>query len=111
MTRLLDKLELTIDELRREGHPVRSLFVMSGFRTPDYNEQGVGAGGRTKLMSFYLVASRMSMRQMAGCINKALNERSNRYQQGREEEHWMHRDAQVGRQGPRRRRPRSERSP
>ena len=45
--RLLDKLELTIDELRREGHPVKGLFVMSGFRTPEYNEQGVGAGGRS----------------------------------------------------------------
>ena len=28
-SRLLDKLELTIEELRREGHPVRGLFVMS----------------------------------------------------------------------------------
>jgi len=36
----------------------------------------------------------MSMRQMAGCINKALNERSDRYQQGREKKHWMHRDAE-----------------
>jgi hypothetical protein len=45
--RLLDKLELTIAELRREGHPVSGLFVMSGFRTPEYNEQGVGAGGRS----------------------------------------------------------------
>ena len=45
--RLLDKLELTIAELARRGHPVRSLFVMSGFRTPEYNEQGVGAGGRS----------------------------------------------------------------
>ena len=45
--RLLDKLELTIEELAREGHPVRSLYVMSGFRTPEYNEQGVGAGGRS----------------------------------------------------------------
>jgi len=45
--RLLDKLELTIEELRREGHPVDGLFVMSGFRTPGYNEQGVGPGGRS----------------------------------------------------------------
>lgn len=45
--RLLDKLELTIDELRREGHPVRGFFVMSGFRTPEYNEQGVRPGGRS----------------------------------------------------------------
>ena len=47
--RLLDKLELTIDELARRGHPVRGLFVMSGFRTPEYNEQGVGAGGRSAI--------------------------------------------------------------
>lgn len=45
--RLLDKLELTIAELARMGHPVRGLFVMSGFRTPEYNEQGVGEGGRS----------------------------------------------------------------
>jgi hypothetical protein len=45
--RLLDKLELTIAELGREGHPVRTLFVMSGFRTPEYNEPGVGGGGRS----------------------------------------------------------------
>ena len=45
--RLLDKLELTIAELNREGYRVKSLFVMSGFRTPDYNEEGVGAGGRS----------------------------------------------------------------
>ena len=47
--RLLDKLELTIAELKREGHPVNGLFVMSGFRTPDYNEAGVGAGGRSEV--------------------------------------------------------------
>ncbi len=46
-SRLLDKLELTIEELRRKGHPVRGLYVMSGFRTPEYNEQGVGEGGRS----------------------------------------------------------------
>src|SRR5713101_3961259 len=45
--RLLDKLELTIDELAAQGHPVRGLFVMSGFRTPEYNEEGVGPGGRS----------------------------------------------------------------
>jgi uncharacterized protein YcbK (DUF882 family) len=43
---LLDKLELIGDELERRGLPSR-LHVMSGFRTPQYNEQGVGAkGGR-----------------------------------------------------------------
>jgi hypothetical protein len=45
--RLLDKLELTIAELKHEGYDVRGLFVMSGFRTPEYNEPGVGAGGRS----------------------------------------------------------------
>ena len=45
--RLLDKLELTIAEIRRMGYPVKSFSVMSGFRTPQYNEQGVGAGGRS----------------------------------------------------------------
>ncbi len=43
---LLDKLELIGDELKRRGLP-SSLHIMSGFRTPQYNEQGVGAkGGR-----------------------------------------------------------------
>jgi len=45
--RLLDKLELTIDELAAEGHPVNGLSVMSGLRTPEYNEEGVGPGGRS----------------------------------------------------------------
>lgn len=43
---LLDKLELVADELGRRGRPT-ALSVMSGFRTPQYNERGVGArGGR-----------------------------------------------------------------
>jgi len=45
--RLVDKLELTIEELNRRGHPVRQLTVMSGFRTPDYNESGGDPGGRS----------------------------------------------------------------
>jgi hypothetical protein len=48
-SRLLDKLELTIEELRRMGHPVRGLYVMSGFRTPEYNVRGVGEGGRSAI--------------------------------------------------------------
>lgn len=44
--RLLDKLELVMAELSRSGVPARNLHVMSGFRTPQYNAQGVGAGGR-----------------------------------------------------------------
>jgi hypothetical protein len=43
--RLLDKLELLRAELDREGLPSK-LHVMSGFRTPQYNAQGVGKGGR-----------------------------------------------------------------
>jgi uncharacterized protein YcbK (DUF882 family) len=47
--RLLDKLELVIQELQREGHDVRHLTVMSGFRTPRYNEGGGNTGGRASL--------------------------------------------------------------
>lgn len=47
--RLIDKLELTIAELNRMGHPVKNFSVMSGFRTPQYNERGVGAGGRSSV--------------------------------------------------------------
>lgn len=45
---LLDKLELVLDELRRSGIAARQLRVMSGFRTPQYNAQGVGGGGRAQ---------------------------------------------------------------
>jgi hypothetical protein len=45
--RLVDKLELTIDELARRGHPVTGLVVMSGFRTPEYNESGGSPAGRS----------------------------------------------------------------
>jgi hypothetical protein len=44
--RLLDKLELLITELQAEGIAAPRMTVMSGFRTPQYNVQGVGAGGR-----------------------------------------------------------------
>lgn len=47
--RLIDKLELTIDELNLRGYRVKDLSVMSGFRTPQYNERGVGAGGRSSV--------------------------------------------------------------
>lgn len=43
---LIDKLELVIDELERQGIGVKHMTVMSGFRTPQYNLRGVGAGGR-----------------------------------------------------------------
>jgi hypothetical protein len=47
--RLLDKLELISEALAQRGLPSK-LHVMSGFRTPQYNEQGVGEkGGRASL--------------------------------------------------------------
>jgi hypothetical protein len=47
--KLVDKLELLIDALRDAGHPVRSLHVMSGFRTPAYNAKEVGPGNRSAI--------------------------------------------------------------
>jgi hypothetical protein len=47
--RLVDKLELVIQDLNDHGIPVRHLSIMSGFRTPQYNVQGVGRrGGRAR---------------------------------------------------------------
>ena len=36
---LLTKLERLVDALNERGHPTRSLFVMSGYRTPYYNRR------------------------------------------------------------------------
>lgn len=47
--RLLDKLELTLQELEEMGHPVERVFVVSGFRTPNYNEAGGDPSGRGAL--------------------------------------------------------------
>ncbi|HEX2168530.1 MAG TPA: hypothetical protein VHG09_14945 [Longimicrobiales bacterium] len=47
--RLLDKLELTIDELNRSGTPVQRVGVISGFRTPSYNAGGGNTAGRGAL--------------------------------------------------------------
>lgn len=47
--RLVDKLELVIGALNKRGVNVMKLSVMSGFRTPQYNEKGVGAGGRSEV--------------------------------------------------------------
>jgi hypothetical protein len=47
--RALDKLELTLQELEREGHPARRIVVISGFRTPNYNESGGDVSGRGQL--------------------------------------------------------------
>ena len=47
--RVLDKVELTIQELERRGHPVENIFVVSGFRTPWYNATGGDTQGRGAL--------------------------------------------------------------
>ena len=47
--RLLDKLELMIAELKAMGADVRDVTVMSGFRTPHYNEGGGNTSGRANL--------------------------------------------------------------
>ncbi|MGH7475685.1 MAG: hypothetical protein ACRELD_05300 [Longimicrobiales bacterium] len=44
--RLLDKLELTIQQLERDGHAVGRVGVISGFRTPQYNAHGGSTAGR-----------------------------------------------------------------
>lgn len=48
-SRLLDKLELTLQELERRGHAVEDVFVVSGFRTPVYNSSGGNTQGRGAL--------------------------------------------------------------
>ena len=45
---LVDKLELVIEDLESHGVRVEHMVVMSGFRTPQYNAQGVGRGGRAR---------------------------------------------------------------
>ena len=47
--KVLDKVELTLQELERMGHPVKNIFVVSAFRTPSYNEGGGNTSGRGKL--------------------------------------------------------------
>jgi hypothetical protein len=47
--RLVDKLELMIDELQKQGITVTRVTVMSGFRTPSYNAGGGNTGGRASL--------------------------------------------------------------
>lgn len=46
---LVDKLELTIQELQRRGVRVEHVHVMSGFRTPRYNSGGGNTSGRANL--------------------------------------------------------------
>ena len=47
--RLLDKLELTIQELQNSGTPVEHIGTISGFRTPAYNAGGGETSGRGAL--------------------------------------------------------------
>ena len=47
--RLVDKLELVINELQAHGVSVSQYPVMSGFRTPWYNREGGRTGGRAEL--------------------------------------------------------------
>ena len=46
---LIDKMELTIEELQKEGVRVEHVHVMSGFRTPRYNSGGGNTSGRANL--------------------------------------------------------------
>ena len=46
---LVDKLELTIQELQKQGVRVNHVHVMSGFRTPRYNSGGGNTAGRANL--------------------------------------------------------------
>lgn len=47
-TRLVDKLELVIAELQDEGFPVTHLAIMSGFRSPRFNQIG-DTNGRSQV--------------------------------------------------------------
>ena len=48
-TRLIDKLELVLSDLRARGVNTAGVTVMSGFRTPSYNAGGGNTGGRAGL--------------------------------------------------------------
>jgi hypothetical protein len=45
--RLLDKLELVLADLEARGIPAQRMVVMSGYRTPQYNRQGLDKGRAT----------------------------------------------------------------
>ena len=47
--RLVDKLELVLNDLEQRGIRVEGVTVMSGFRTPSYNEGGGNTAGRADL--------------------------------------------------------------
>ncbi|HEY4218874.1 MAG TPA: hypothetical protein VGM67_17155 [Gemmatimonadaceae bacterium] len=48
-TDLVDKLELVIEDLQKNGVPVKHMTVMSGFRTPQYNATGGDPSGRVEM--------------------------------------------------------------
>ena len=48
-TKLVDKLELVLDDLAARGVDIRGVHVMSGFRTPQYNVGGGDPTGRADL--------------------------------------------------------------
>ncbi len=48
-TKLVDKIELVLAELEKMGHSTTGVRVMSGFRTPSYNERGGDPSGRAAL--------------------------------------------------------------
>lgn len=48
-TKLIDKLELVLAELQAMGYTTSGVVVMSGFRTPSYNETGGDPTGRAAL--------------------------------------------------------------
>ena len=46
---LIDKLELVLTELRKQGIDTKGVKVLSGFRTPSYNAGGGNTAGRANL--------------------------------------------------------------
>jgi hypothetical protein len=48
-TKLVDKLELVLSDLAAQGIPSKGVYVMSGFRTPQYNAGGGNRRGRASL--------------------------------------------------------------
>ncbi len=47
--KMIDKLELAIQDLESQGMKIDHVQVMSGFRTPRYNHSGGNTGGRANL--------------------------------------------------------------
>jgi uncharacterized protein YcbK (DUF882 family) len=47
--KVVDKVELVLQEIDEMGHPVRHIFAVSGFRSPWYNASGGNTAGRGQL--------------------------------------------------------------